>query len=383
MTPKNSLCLLALLLCSGVDVAAQTGPVEDETLWKKLDWNPDGVLDGKELEGGWIKYDTNGDNEVTKAEFLAGRVKERGGRPAPPVQAGARPASEQAPGSAPVSAPRSVALAQVAARPGQIVGATGAAGGARLGSVSIQVSGFEDGKLANRFANGALAETVSKTIPVAGSTYAIAVPPGAYRATAYSTYSFNGSTYHFPLELVTEPAFDFKGLQLEKLRGGLVRSFVLKLTGPRKGENAGSEGYTETTYRHAFYGGRIDFYADRSEGGARSLRNTYPPDSRLLVTLSPLALVDGSVGQPLVVDLRLDDDGKWFFSQRGVVPGTYSAAARLRTSDGRERALRVAAVSGYGAPDRWQTSTTFTFQPATLGPSPRMGVEQIRFYMAE
>jgi hypothetical protein len=42
---------------------------------------------------------------------------------------------------------------------------------------------------------------------------------------------------------------------LQILRGGLVHSNVLKLTGPRKGESEAATGYTETTYKHALYGG--------------------------------------------------------------------------------------------------------------------------------
>ena len=57
---------------------AATGAGEDEALWKRLDTTEDGWLDGKELEGGWLKFDANGDKELTKAEFLAGRAKERG-----------------------------------------------------------------------------------------------------------------------------------------------------------------------------------------------------------------------------------------------------------------------------------------------------------------
>ena len=50
---------------------------EDEALWKNLDVTEDGWLDGTELNGGWVKFDTDGDNEVTKSEFLQGRSKER------------------------------------------------------------------------------------------------------------------------------------------------------------------------------------------------------------------------------------------------------------------------------------------------------------------
>lgn len=54
---------------------------DDDTLWKRLDITQDGWLDGKELEGGWIRFDNDGDGEVTKREFIDGRTKERAGGP--------------------------------------------------------------------------------------------------------------------------------------------------------------------------------------------------------------------------------------------------------------------------------------------------------------
>ena len=395
---------LPLMIATAVHAAPRQSavPPADDALWKKLDWNPDGWLDGKELEGGWIKFDADGNGEVTRAEFLAGRARERRAAAAgagddddPPAAAAAAPRKKPLAAKKPVAvakkpaakrpAPAAAPARKVAARRGQIVGSVSAAPGVRLGKVTVDVSGFEDGKLANTYANGALAETVDKSVTASGGAYAVPVPPGAYRATAYSTYAFNGKTYHFPLERVgPEPKYDYRSLQLEKLRGGLVRSFVLKLTGPKPGENEGSDGYTETTYRHALYGGRVDFYADAyGEGVATPLRNAYPPESRVLVTLTPLRLVDGSApGGPVRVDLPLGDDGKWTFMKRGVVPGTYTATARLRTPGGEELPLKVS-LTGQYSPEglKWQDAATFTFGPSTLGPIPRMGVDAVKLYL--
>ena len=55
--------------------------MDDDTLWKRLDITQDGWLDGKELEGGWIRFDNDGDGEVSKREFIDGRTKERAGGP--------------------------------------------------------------------------------------------------------------------------------------------------------------------------------------------------------------------------------------------------------------------------------------------------------------
>ena len=49
----------------------------DITHWLQLDTNQDGWLSGRELGDNWLRFDVDGDKEVTKAEFLAGRNRER------------------------------------------------------------------------------------------------------------------------------------------------------------------------------------------------------------------------------------------------------------------------------------------------------------------
>jgi len=53
------------------------GAADDAAVWQRLDRTKDDQLDGNELDGGWVRFDTSGDKEVTKAEFMAGRAKER------------------------------------------------------------------------------------------------------------------------------------------------------------------------------------------------------------------------------------------------------------------------------------------------------------------
>ena len=76
--PKSTIYAAIIVSCSFVTAAVTVKADEsDEKLWKKLDITQDGWLDGTELKGGWSAFDTDGDKEVTKAEFMAGRAKER------------------------------------------------------------------------------------------------------------------------------------------------------------------------------------------------------------------------------------------------------------------------------------------------------------------
>ena len=118
----------------------------DEALWLQLDTNRDGWLDGRELDTVGLRFDTDGDREVTKAEFLVGRLQDRS-TPLPPAPVLAPPPAPMdvapppafpsdtpsAPPSAPPSARPANSLAQriLTARPiqqaGQSSGAADAA----------------------------------------------------------------------------------------------------------------------------------------------------------------------------------------------------------------------------------------------------------------
>lgn len=289
-------------------------------------------------------------------------------------------------------------LGALAARAGTITGRAVKSDGTPVPSFFVRYSGFQDGKLANTSATGYAIDTVNSTAKGAGGRYSIQVPQGAYRVSAYVTYPYKGRSYNFPLEAVNAPArHDYDGLGLDKLKGGLVRDFVLKMTGKK----AGASEETETVYKHAYYGGRIDLYADEYEGilgGGNQLttplRSAYPPDSQVEITLTPQGpLVDGTKGEVLTTLRPLGDDGKWTFNLRGVYPGTYTATARLLKSDGATLPLRLSTTPrksitrGAGNYDKlvvdWQPSVTVDFMPNDLGPVPRMGVNPVRLYLGE
>lgn len=92
---RAQIFLLALTVGIASFAGAQT---EDEVLWQKLDITQDGWLDGKELDEALKEYDTNGDKEVTKAEFLAGRAKARSvSNPAAATGDNTKPVTKPAP----------------------------------------------------------------------------------------------------------------------------------------------------------------------------------------------------------------------------------------------------------------------------------------------
>lgn len=295
------------------------------------------------------------------------------------------------------SAPaKTTKLAPVAKRRGYIVGRAIKPDGSPVPSFTVQYSGFEDGKLATSF-NGDLYETINSSLKASGGRYAIKVPPGAYRASAYATYRFRGRVYNFEMEpLGATPNYDYKSLQLEKLRGGLLRNFVLKMTGKKRDASEDSE----TLYRYAYYGGSVNLDCRQYEGllgGGHQLstplRSAYPPESRILLTLTPAGTrVDGTKNYPVNADLKLGDDGKWTFMVRGVYPGLYTASAKLRLPDGAVKPLRLSTQPSRtqlnpGAYDRVifdrQPTAQVDFLPNDLGPMPRFGVKAVTLYLGE
>jgi len=318
------------------------------------------------------------------------------GAPRATAAANNRPAPPQPAANPPPIRP--VSLPSLQPRAGYIIGRVVAEGGGAVTRCTMDYSGFEDGVLASPGFNGALQETVRGSVQVAGGRYQIKVPPGAYRISGYATFEWHGRTYNFPLEPINEPArHDFAGLALDKLRGGLVRDFVLKLTGRR----AGSSDQTETVYKHAFYGGRVAFdcwQANAVLGGGigadPTLDRLFPPDSRVQVTFTPQGpMVDGSVGRPVFADLRLGDHLKYTFNVRGMVPGQYTAVARLVTPAGATAPLRISLtrgktiIHGAGQYNRvvvdWQPSVTFDFMPNDIGLRPVTEVADVTLYLGK
>jgi hypothetical protein len=288
--------------------------------------------------------------------------------------------------------------APLAPKAGHIVGMGITSDGHPVKTFTVHYSGFEEGKLAD-VSVGQLVENVGGNVEGKDGRFDIAVPSGAYRASAYVTYRWHERDYHFELEPTNAPSrHDYNSLGLDNLGKGLVRDFVLRMTGKK----ADAWEDSETGYRNAYYGGTLNLEARQVEGqlggGAKfttALRDAYPKDSQVEITLTPKdTLVDGSKGQPIITKLPLGDDGKWTFCVRGILPGAYTATARLIPPAGGAVPLRLSLTpartvakqspGGYDAKVMdWQSSTTVEFLPNDLGPEPRFGVKAMSLYLGK
>ena len=87
MSRKRKLTLLlgTAFLSSGFVLSHAYAQDADAVLWSQLDGNADGWLSGRELSKDLLRYDDDNDGEVTKAEFLEGRRRDKLPLPPNPV----------------------------------------------------------------------------------------------------------------------------------------------------------------------------------------------------------------------------------------------------------------------------------------------------------
>src|SRR5205823_6817359 len=102
-------------------------------------------------------------------------------------------AADQSPGS------------QISPQAGHIIGTAKTADDKPLKAFIVLYSGFQEGKLANTFADGNLIETISNKVDGHDGKFDIQVPPGAYRVSSFVTCPFHGREYNFELEPLNAP----------------------------------------------------------------------------------------------------------------------------------------------------------------------------------
>jgi len=378
------------LLALGLSFAGQSGVhaenADDETLWKQLDITEDGWLSGKELDGGWAKYNTDGNGEVTRAEFVAGRVKERQGNEADlrasdeklfkeldisedgylsgkELEAGnarrydangdarvtreefmaARVKLRQAagdtkattpqgtPASPPVTVeqpPAKLVLPLLQPRPGHAMGRVVDERGKPLSGVDVRIGGTTNA-----------GERTSFDTKATNGRYAFPVPPGKYHIGAWVSVQYNGKPYYFRLQPVGDDVYhrDFDS------KPGIVRDFVWKITGLMAGARADPDD------AGSYYGGSLQLYGENPTLNYDPKPLEFPEGSTVAVTLTPNgALIDGSQGKALIFKLPLKTTRLAFvhYTKRtfkDIPIGRYTASATLTEPDGTVKPLRIAA----------------------------------------
>ena len=263
-------------------------------------------------------------------------------------------------------------LPPLRSRPGYAIGRAVFADGRPVPKFEVVVGGFDaSGDVSHGFmptvgyekaTNGRYAARImdafSHTKPVDARIASI-------RATADITYQ--GHDYKLALrDLGGETGMT---TFLGQGRNGVVRDFVLPITGLRPGYTA--ESSSETLYRNAYFGGTITVDAatsgkpDANSEDETALTNA-SPQGTVELTLTPSApLIDGSIGKPVrfltpVAASKLG--GNWrLCMRRGIPLGNYTATARLLLPDGESRALRIKDDIRTQIP--WQSSIAVTFAP--------------------
>ncbi len=307
------------------EAVAQVVAPQDAELWKQLDITEDGWLSGTELQDGtWLKYDTDGDKEVTKDEFMAGRAKEKNKTNAAPV---GKKIVEQ-------SVPR---------KPGYIVGRCTDSAGKPLRSVRIRVFGTTE----------AGENTNYETKTDANGLYSVRLPNGNFHVgwALFDVAAPAGPAYSLPLHPLDGSNDDAESTP------GIVENFVLKISGrisPLK------DAQNELSY----YGGSISVSggAIANAGLFDDSYYRFPEGSSLELTLVPQGeLADGSTGETLVRRKSVKE-GTSFLD---IPIGRYEVTVNLIGADGASKPLRVAAARvGLGT-----SPIRFTPKPEDFGQS--------------
>jgi hypothetical protein len=364
---------------------AQTGTTEDKALFDRLDVTGNGYLTGNEITPEARAYNTNGDNAISWEEFAAGRARDRaagklpGGTAAPPAQP-TRPAQPAIPprtqpqpvATAPV-APAAVQLPALGARPGYVIGRAVFADGRPIPRFQVTALGWAGevhmgptGTLPNlgkqTAQNGQYAiRTTSefdRNKPVRATVLAV-------QASAMLTR--NGSDFFLEMH-PTDGKKDGSGEG--HFRGdsgkGVVRDFVLRLYGPKRGYEKNTPPRDSSTNEMsdpsfaAFYGGTVAMSLPRD--AATTLEG-----ATLTVTFTPRGpLFDGAASRTVVRTLRLRKPDIYTAYFRDIPLGDYTATATVTGANGATAPLRLRRLGG-----DWGPSLPIVFEPlSSFGVAP-------------
>ena len=235
-------------------------------------------------------------------------------------------------------------LPPLAAKPGYIVGRAFLADGRPIPSFKVGAVGY-DGK----------AHVMNTGVPSLGevegrngryslqTTYAYdrSEPVSATVIGVSATTKVNYSGEEFTIFL--HPVAGKKnGSDQDGFRGdsgkGVVRDFVMKISGRKPGSEGLEEKYAK------FYGAHVKL--DLTMGDGRTygsdLSSTAPKGSTITVTFKPDAeLLDGTAGETVTRIVKITSGSDFYFDLNDIPIGNYTATAQMTQPDGTVRELKL------------------------------------------
>jgi hypothetical protein len=205
------------------------------------------------------------------------------------------------------------------------------------------------------------------------------------RALVISVYSdallsYNGRAYRLPMHPTDgKPDGSGKGAFRGDSAKGVVRDFVLKIHGPKRGYEKNPPPADTLTNElsdrsfGAFYGGTVAFSFHALQGG---VTGPFPiAGSILTLTFTPFgSLIDGSAGKTIIRRAEIEAEGVGGYYTRyfrDLPLGDYTATAVLTQADGSSHPLRLRVLGG-----DWQSPAPVVFHPFELSG----GVETAHLY---
>jgi len=343
--------------------------VADRELFDRLDTSKNGYLSGTEITPEIAPYDANRDGRLMFEEFAAGRAKAPGGRPAP---AGNK-AAPAFPEAQPIALEKLPALPPLKATPGLITGRAVFADGRPVPKFRVLAGGW-----ANEIHLGQ-----GGTIPTLGEANGLdgsfkLQPTSAFDRTkrlnealvttvqAEAILTLDGSELRIPMHPV-DGLNDATGKPNFQGRSstGVVRDFVLKMHGPKRGyekntppRDSTSDQMSDPSFA-AFYGGKIIIDLDSRVGKAPEMARLR--DSKLQITLTPTgSLLDGTAAQTVVRTIALQNESSvgHYLYFRDIPLADYTATLNLTKPDGTAYPLQLRVAGG-----DWQPSALVRFTP--------------------
>jgi len=208
--------------------------------------------------------------------------------------------------------------------PNVVEGTVTLADGRPLRGATIRVAG----------ATGAARGTTRKATTDGNGRYRLTVPPGHYNVDGFADITYDGQTYQeFWLDRVSG------GCERVMSDRGIVRNFVLRLSGPKRCIN-GPNPNNPNSYNGAYI---------------TAMSSAFPADAVITFTLRPIGLLaDGSRGQALTMRRTgaalqrgggAIDETSFLYD---IPLGRYRVSAEARYADGSRRGITLTLLDGTG-----------------------------------